>query len=94
MRVNADRCANKRVSALVGLLRDCCPRGLEDYESRRSHLVDHRLNNNRRHPNALHIERGGSTRREIEDASASVWTPVVDFDDDGGVGHVTLMSRY
>jgi hypothetical protein len=47
---------------------------LEDYESRGSHLVDHRFNNNRRHPNALHIERVGSTRREIEDASASVWT--------------------
>src|SRR6202030_2861959 len=73
----------KRASAPVGLLRDCCARGLECYESRRSHLVDHRLNNNRHHPSALHIERVGSTRREIEDASASVWTPVVDFDDDG-----------
>src|SRR5215510_6084559 len=55
----------------------------EKYRVRRSHLVGHWLNNNRGHPNPLHIEHVGSTRREIEDASASVWTPIVDFDDDG-----------
>jgi hypothetical protein len=46
-------------------------------------LIGQGLNDDRRHPNAPHIERVGSTRREIEDASASVWTPLVDFDDDG-----------
>src|SRR5260370_38759645 len=51
----------------VGLLRDCWARGLEYYESRRSHLVDHRLNTNGRPPNAPHIERLDSTPREIED---------------------------
>jgi hypothetical protein len=71
-------CANTRASA-PALLRDCCPRGLEYYERRRSHLADHRLNNDRRHPSEFHIECVGSTWREIEDASASVWTPVVDF---------------
>jgi hypothetical protein len=30
----------------------------------------------------LHVECVGSTRREVEDASVSVWAAVVDFDDD------------
>ena len=54
---------SKREAPPVGLLRDCCPRSLKYHESRRSH--DHRLKDNRRHPNALDIERVGCTRREI-----------------------------
>src|SRR5215470_17862915 len=65
----------------VRLLRDCCTRGLILRQS--EPVIDQGLNHNGRHARAFHVERIGSARREIENASASVWTPVVDFDDDG-----------
>src|SRR6516162_2928850 len=45
-------------------------------------LVDQRFNDDGCHPGTLHVERVGRTWREVDDASASVWTAVVDFDDD------------
>jgi len=60
----------------------------------RSRFIDQGLNHYRCHAQAFHVERVGCTRREIEDASASVWTPVVDFDDDGlAVAEVRHLCR-
>ena len=48
----------------------------------RGRLIDQGLNGDRRHPGAFHAQFVGSARREVEDAPARVWTPIVDFDDD------------
>jgi hypothetical protein len=43
-------------------------------------LIEQGLNGDGRHPCTLHVERIGSTRRDVEDASTSVGAAVVDFD--------------
>jgi hypothetical protein len=62
-------------------LRHCRSEGLKRGDGQ-SRLIDQGFNDDRRHPGTLHVERVGSTWREVEDASASVWAAVVDFDDD------------
>ena len=57
------------------LLRDSCPRLLEDRESRTG-PIEQGLNNDSRHPDAFDIECVGSSGREVEDAPASVQTPM------------------
>ena len=47
--------------------------------STRWHLVNQGFNDDGHHPGTLHVERVGSTQREVEDASASVWAAVVDL---------------
>jgi hypothetical protein len=68
----------------ASLLQDCWARGFEHCQSR-SRLIDQWLNDDRRYSDAFHIECIGSARREVENASASVWTPIVYFDDNGAV---------
>ena len=83
MRVNADRCANRR---------DQRPRSAycetavpEVWKTTRVGgaiwLTSGSITTDAT-PTRFISRRVGSTRRAIEDASASVWTPVVDFDDD------------
>ena len=38
----------------------------------RSRLIDQGFNDDGRHPGALHVDRVGSTRREVDNASASL----------------------
>jgi hypothetical protein len=45
-------------------------------------LIDQGFKDDGGHTGTLHVERVGSARREVEDASVSVWAAVVDFDDD------------
>src|SRR6516162_4961532 len=47
-----------------------------------SGLINHRFNDDGHHPSTLHLKNVGSMRREVDDASADVWTAVIDFDDD------------
>jgi hypothetical protein len=62
-------------------LRHCRSRGLKRGDGR-SRLTDQGFNDDGHHSGTRHVEHVGSTWREVDDASASVWAAVVDFDDD------------
>jgi hypothetical protein len=63
------------------LLRQSCPGSLNRGDGPRR-PIDQRFNDDGRNAGTLHVERVGRTRREVKDVSASIWTPIVDFDDD------------
>ena len=69
-------------AAQVRLLCNCRVRDLKRCHGR-SRLIDQWLNYDRGYSDAFDIECVGSSGREVEDAPASVWTPVLDFYDDG-----------
>src|SRR5215472_12395 len=65
----------------VSLLQDSCNRGLE-HRAGLTSQIDQGLKQDRDHSDTFHIECVGSARREVEDASGSVRTPVVNSDND------------
>jgi hypothetical protein len=79
---HGDRGSGQMLSRVRSMRRPCDfgARGLP--LRRRRGLLTQRLDRDRHHPGAFYVQYVGSTRREVKDAPTSVWTPVVDFDDD------------
>src|ERR1700746_3831288 len=77
-----DPSPNRKYSrgARLSLLRYRRARGSQ-HGNHWSRLIDQGFNDDGCHPGVLHIERVGSTRREVDDPCASVWAAVVDLDD-------------
>jgi hypothetical protein len=61
----------------------CATAGKGSKRFDRPNRGEQRFNDDRDYPGMFHIERVGSTRREVEDATAGIWATVIDFEDNG-----------
>ena len=80
-----NRSGSKHSGGIVNLTNPgrCATAGKGSKRFDRPNRSEQRFNDDGDYPVMLHIERVGSTRREVEDATASIWATVIDFEDNG-----------